>query len=100
VIVVDEPMVGLDPKGARLLKDLFRRYVKRGGTILMSTHTLEVAESMCDRIAIMQSGRILASGTMDELRLQTASGDASLEDLFLRLTGGFRERQLDTILGP
>jgi ABC-2 type transport system ATP-binding protein len=100
VIVVDEPMVGLDPKGARLLKDLFRRYVKRGGTILMSTHTLEVAESMCDRIAIMQSGRILANGTMDELRLQTASGDASLEDLFLRLTGGFRERQLDAILGP
>jgi ABC-2 type transport system ATP-binding protein len=99
VIVVDEPMVGLDPKGARLLKDLFRQYVNRGGTILMSTHTLEVAESMCDRIAIMQSGRILASGTMDQLRSQTASGNASLEDLFLRLTGGFRERQLDAILG-
>jgi ABC-2 type transport system ATP-binding protein len=98
VIVVDEPMVGLDPKGARLLKDLFRQYVNRGGTVLMSTHTLEVAESMCDRIAIMQSGRILALGTMDELREQTASGDASLEDLFLRVTGGFHERQLDTIL--
>jgi ABC-2 type transport system ATP-binding protein len=98
VIVVDEPMVGLDPKGARLLKDLFRRYVNRGGTILMSTHTLEVAESMCDRIAIMQGGRILAQGTMNELREQTASGDASLEDLFLRLTGGFREHQLDSIL--
>jgi ABC-2 type transport system ATP-binding protein len=64
----------------------------------MSTHTLEVAESMCDRIAILQSGRILAQGTMDELREQTASGDASLEDLFLRLTGGFREHQLDSIL--
>ena len=98
VIVVDEPMVGLDPKGARLLKDLFRQYVNRGGTILMSTHTLEVAESMCDRIAILQSGRILAQGTMDELREQTASGGASLEDLFLRLTGGFREHQLDSIL--
>jgi ABC-2 type transport system ATP-binding protein len=98
VIVVDEPMVGLDPKGARLLKDLFRQYVNRGGTILMSTHTLEVAESMCDRIAILQSGRILAQGTMDELREQTASGDASLEDLFLRLTGGFREHPLDSIL--
>ena len=98
VIVVDEPMVGLDPKGARMLKDLFRQYVNRGGTILMSTHTLEVAESMCDRIAIMQSGRILACGTMDELREQTESGNASLEDLFLRLTGGFHERQLDTIL--
>ena len=98
VIVVDEPMVGLDPKGARLLKDLFRQYVDRGGTVLMSTHTLEVAESMCDRIAIMQGGRILAQGTMAELREQTASGDSSLEDLFLRLTGGFRDHQLDTIL--
>ena len=98
VIVVDEPMVGLDPKGARLLKDLFRQYVNRGGTILMSTHTLEVAEGMCDRIAIMQSGRILARGTMAELREQTASGDSSLEDLFLRLTGGFRDHHLDAIL--
>ncbi len=98
VIVVDEPMVGLDPKGARLLKDLFRQYVDRGGTVLMSTHTLEVAEGMCDRIAIMQSGRILAQGTMAQLREQTASGDSSLEDLFLRLTGGFRDHQLDTIL--
>jgi ABC-2 type transport system ATP-binding protein len=98
VIVVDEPMVGLDPKGARLLKDLFRQYVDRGGTVLMSTHTLEVAECMCDRIAIMQAGRILAQGTMAELREQTASGDSSLEDLFLRLTGGFRDHQLDTIL--
>jgi ABC-2 type transport system ATP-binding protein len=98
VIVVDEPMVGLDPKGARLLKDLFRQYVNRGGTILMSTHTLEVAEGMCDRIAIMQNGRIRAHGTMADLRVQTESGDASLEELFLRLTGGLRERQLDPIL--
>jgi ABC-2 type transport system ATP-binding protein len=98
VIVVDEPMVGLDPKGARLLKDLFRQFVNRGGTILMSTHTLEVAEGMCDRIAIMQAGRILAHGTMADLREQTESGDASLEDLFLRLTGGLREHQLDPIL--
>src|SRR5215207_1309851 len=64
VIVVDEPMVGLDPKSARLLKDLFRHFVDRGGTVLMSTHTLEIAETMCDRIAIMQGGRIAASGTM------------------------------------
>jgi ABC-2 type transport system ATP-binding protein len=98
VIVVDEPMVGLDPKGMRLLKDLFRQFVRRGGTVLMSTHTLEVAEAMCDRIAIMHRGRILAQGTMADLREQTASGDSSLEDLFLRLTGGLRERQLDAIL--
>ncbi len=98
VIVVDEPMVGLDPKGMRLLKDLFRQFVNRGGTVLMSTHTLEVAEGMCDRIAIMHRGRILAQGTMADLREQTASGDSSLEDLFLRLTGGLRDRQLDAIL--
>jgi ABC-2 type transport system ATP-binding protein len=98
VIVVDEPMVGLDPKGMRLLKDLFRQFVKRGGTVLMSTHTLEVAEGMCDRIAIMHGGRILAQGTMADVREQTASGDSSLEDLFLRLTGGLRDQQLDAIL--
>ena len=97
VIVVDEPMVGLDPKSARLLKDLFREFVDRGGTVLMSTHTLEVAESMCDRIAIIQGGRIVACGTMDELRVQHAAGDASLEDLFLRLTGGTAERELGVV---
>ncbi len=100
VIVVDEPMVGLDPKGARLLKDLFRQFVQRGGTVLMSTHTLEVAEALCDRVAIMQGGRILARGTMSELREQNASGATSLEDLFLRLTGGLRDQQLDAILEP
>jgi ABC-2 type transport system ATP-binding protein len=98
VIVVDEPMVGLDPKGARLLKDLFRQFVDRGGTVLMSTHTMEVAEVMCDRIAIVYRGTIAAQGTMDDLRRQTASGDATLEDLFLRLTGGITDHQLDAIL--
>ena len=57
VIVVDEPMVGLDPKSARLLKDMFRQFVNRGGTVLMSTHTLEIAEAMCDRIAIVHGGQ-------------------------------------------
>ena len=99
VIVVDEPMVGLDPKGARLLKDLFRQFVDRGGTVLMSTHTLEVAEAVCDRMAIMHHGRIRALGTMDDMRQQTAAGDSSLEDLFLRLTGGLRDGQLDSALG-
>jgi ABC-2 type transport system ATP-binding protein len=97
-IVVDEPMVGLDPKGARLLKALFREFVNRGGTVLMSTHTLEVAEAMCDRIAIIQRGKIVACGTMAELREQTASGNASLEDLFLRLTGGATMRELAQVL--
>jgi ABC-2 type transport system ATP-binding protein len=98
VIVVDEPMIGLDPRSARLLKDLFRQFVDRGGTVLMSTHTLEVAETMCDRIAIMHGGKIIASGTMSELQTQTSSEHLGLEDLFLKLTGGMREHQLDTIL--
>ena len=98
LIIVDEPMVGLDPKSARLLKDLFRQFVDLGGTVLMSTHTLEVAEIMCDRIAIVYRGRIAAQGTMAELRQQTESGDMSLEDLFLKLTGGHREHRLDAVL--
>lgn len=98
VIVVDEPMVGLDPKAARLLKDIFRQFVDRGGTVLMSTHTLEVAEAMCQRIAIIQQGKIVAQGTMEELRQQTAAGDASLEDLFLKLTGGPVMRELVAVL--
>ena len=98
VIVVDEPMVGLDPRSARLLKDLFRQFVDRGGTVLMSTHTLEVAESMCDRIAIIHGGRIAVHGTMAEVQEQTASEDLGLEDLFLKLTGGMLTHQLDSIL--
>jgi ABC-2 type transport system ATP-binding protein len=98
-IVVDEPMVGLDPKGARLLKDIFRQFVERGGTVLMSTHTLEVAEAMCDQIGILQHGRIVAHGTMQEIRRQHAAGDSSLEDLFLKLTGGHAVRELVEVLG-
>ena len=99
VIVVDEPMVGLDPKAARLLKDIFRQFVEKGGTVLMSTHTLEVAEAMCDQIAIMQHGKIVAAGTMAELRTQHRAGDASLEELFLKLTGGAHAKELAEVLG-
>ena len=98
-IVVDEPMVGLDPKAARLLKDIFRQFVGRGGTVLMSTHTLEVAEAMCDRVAIVQHGKIVAAGTVAELRRQQSAGDASLEDMFLKLTGGAHVRDLVEVLG-
>ncbi len=97
-IVVDEPLVGLDPKGARLLKDIFREFVERGGTVFMSTHTLEVAQAVCDRIAIIQEGNIVAQGTIDELREQTAAGDVSLEELFLKLTGGPAMRELASVL--
>lgn len=97
-IVVDEPLVGLDPKGARLLKDIFREFVERGGTVFMSTHTLEVAQALCDRIAIIQEGIIVAQGTIDELRKQTAAGDVSLEELFLKLTGEPTMRELASVL--
>jgi ABC-2 type transport system ATP-binding protein len=98
VIVVDEPMVGLDPKAARTLKDLFREYTRRGHTIMMSTHTLEVAQHMCDRIAIIRRGRIAASGTMDELQRNAESGANGLEDIFLRLTGESAARDLVEVL--
>ncbi len=97
IIVVDEPMVGLDPRAARLLKDIFRQFIERGGTVLMSTHTLEVAEAMCDQIAIIQRGKIVARGTMDELRVQH-NANGSLEDLFLKLTGGVVMRELAAVL--
>jgi ABC-2 type transport system ATP-binding protein len=91
VIVVDEPMVGLDPKGARLIKEILRAFTEQGGTVFLTTHTLEVAEALCDRLAIFYQGRVRALGTMAELRLQAATGDAEgagLEDIFLKLTGG------------
>ena len=88
LIVVDEPMVGLDPRSARLLKDLFRTFVDDGGTVFLSTHTLEVAEVLCDRIAIIKEGEIISLGTMEELRSQADAGGADLEEIFLKLTGG------------
>jgi ABC-2 type transport system ATP-binding protein len=98
VIVVDEPMVGLDPKAARILKDLFREYTRRGHTIMMSTHTLEVAESMCDRIGIIQGGKIRACGTMADLKKHAAHGGEGLEQIFLRLTGENAARELVDVL--
>ena len=99
VIVVDEPMVGLDPKGQSFLKDLFRQFCDRGGTVLMSTHTLEIAEAVCDRIAIIQKGKIVAVGTMTEIRQQTESHGQSLEQVFLKLTGGAELRSLAGVFG-
>jgi ABC-2 type transport system ATP-binding protein len=98
VIVVDEPHVGLDPKSIKILRDLFKEYTRRGHTIMMSTHTLEAAESLCDRIAIIHAGRIAACGTMDELRAGAASGGTGLEEIFLKLTGQNAARDLMDVL--
>ena len=85
VLIVDEPMVGLDPKAARLVKDIFRSQAADGTTVFMSTHSLEVAQEVCEEIAIIQSGRIIARGTADQLRDQ-AGVDGTLESVFLKLT--------------
>jgi len=99
VIIVDEPMVGLDPKGARLVKEIFKAISLKGTTIFMSTHTLEIAEEMCDRIAIIQEGKVIALGTMDELRKKVDStGDQGLESVFLVLTGGEEMREIIDVL--
>ena len=95
VLVVDEPMVGLDPKGARLIKRVFREYCANGNTIFVSTHTLEVAQELCDRIGIIVNGELLECGTMDELRSRAQTEEHNLEHIFLKLTGGegFKEAQ-------
>ena len=97
-VVVDEPMVGLDPRGARLIKDVFRRMSQHGVAILMSTHTLEVAQEMCDRISIILKGRIIARGTVDELREMAGGGDPNLTVVFLKLTGGSALQEIDEVL--
>ena len=88
LIVVDEPMVGLDPRSARLLKDLLRAFTDQGGTVFLSSHTLEVVEVLCDEIAIIHEGRRIAQGSLDELRAEVDAGDAAhLEEIFLKVTG-------------
>jgi len=96
-VLVDEPMVGLDPRGALLIKDIFRSMAKRGVAILMSTHTLEVAEEMCDRVSIIAGGRILASGTVSDLSALAGSEDERLTPIFLRLTGGSGLREIEDV---
>ncbi|HVL68726.1 MAG TPA: ABC transporter ATP-binding protein [Vicinamibacterales bacterium] len=97
-VLVDEPMVGLDPRGARLIKEVFRRMADRGVAILMSTHTLEVAQEMCDRISIILKGRIIARGTVDELRALAGADDEHLTPVFLKLTGGSGLQEIDEIV--
>ncbi|HEY0830117.1 MAG TPA: ABC transporter ATP-binding protein [Candidatus Dormibacteraeota bacterium] len=101
VLLLDEPTNGLDPRSARLVKDLLEELAARGTTVLLSTHILEVAQALCRRITIIDRGRLVATGTVDELRAQTGSAQATLEDLFLRLTAGPESRELiDRLLEP
>jgi ABC-2 type transport system ATP-binding protein len=97
-VVVDEPMVGLDPRGARLIKAVFRRMSERGVALLMSTHTLEVAEEMCDRISIILKGRIIARGSVPEIRAMGDGHDDQLTSVFLKLTGGSGLQEIDEVL--
>ena len=88
ILFLDEPTVGLDPKSAKNLKDLLRGLVNQGTTIFMSTHILEIAESMCDRVGIINQGKLITCGTMAELRKLSQQQDQTLEEIFLELTGG------------
>ncbi len=88
VLFLDEPTVGLDPKSARTLKNLLRELCDSGMTVFLSTHILEIAEQMCDRVGIIFEGDIIALGTIEELRSRGEYADKSLEDIFLELTGG------------
>ena len=82
LIIMDEPFVGLDPKAAHLLKEMMRQFCDKGGAIFFSTHVLEVAEKLCDEVAIIKGGKLIKYGTMEEVK-----GDTSLEDVFLELEG-------------
>jgi ABC-2 type transport system ATP-binding protein len=97
VLLLDEPTLGLDPSSARLLKDILRALVDRGAAVFMSTHILEIAEHMCTRVGIINQGKLIACGTMDQLRSQAQ--ETSLEDIFLKLTGGAEYRDTIRFLG-
>ncbi|MEA2999253.1 MAG: type transport system ATP-binding protein [Sphingomonadales bacterium] len=88
LLILDEPLTGLDAAMARSVKDMLQAQVKAGATVIVTTHILEVAERLADRIGIIQSGRLLAEGTLAELRQRAGSSELTLEELFLDLTGG------------
>ncbi|MEN8144944.1 MAG: ABC transporter ATP-binding protein [Gemmatimonadota bacterium] len=98
VLVIDEPMVGLDPRSAWLFKDLLRSFVDKGGTALVSTHTLELAENLADVMAVIHRGQLAAFGTLEDLRRQAASEGAGLEEIFLRITRGATDEDIERVL--
>jgi ABC-2 type transport system ATP-binding protein len=96
LLIIDEPMVGLDPKSARIVKELFKRKAEEGSTIFLSTHSLEIAEELCHRIAIITNGTLHIIGTMEELRKKAGKEeqDIDLEEIFLQLTGAWEMQQV------
>lgn len=94
LLVIDEPMVGLDPKAARLVKEIFKKKADEGTAIFLSTHSLEIAEELCHRIAIISHGRLLTIGDMESLRREAGKTDSGLEDIFLELTGAWELQQV------
>jgi ABC-2 type transport system ATP-binding protein len=97
VLFLDEPTVGLDPRSARLIKDILVQLKERGTAVMFSTHILEIAERMCDRVIIINKGQIVAAGTLAELRSRS-HGQGSLEDIFLNLTGGAEYAEIADVL--
>jgi ABC-2 type transport system ATP-binding protein len=87
LLILDEPLNALDPRSARIVKDFLQKLKRQGVTTIMSTHILEIAQAVCDRIAIMYQGKLLALGNMDELRRLASLPNSELEDIFLKLTG-------------
>lgn len=94
VLLMDEPTVGLDPRSARLLKDVLQEMARQGAAVFLSTHILEIAERMCHRVGILKEGRLIAQGNPEELRRQVGGEGESLEDIFLELTGGSEDAAL------
>lgn len=94
VILLDEPTVGLDPRSARLLKDVLQEMARQGAAVFLSTHILEIAERMCHRVGILKEGRLIAQGSPEELRQKVGHGEESLEDIFLELTGSPEDIEL------
>ncbi len=95
LFLMDEPFEGVDAVGARLMKDILLEQVRRGATVFLTSHVLEVVERLCDEVAIINRGKLVIQGTMDDLRRQTSGGASTLEDIFVRVVGA--ERHTETL---
>jgi len=94
LLILDEPLMGLDARSSKILKELIARHTKRGGAVIFSTHIMEIAEKMCDRVGIINRGKLVGEGTVDELRKLVRGAEGSLEEIFLKVTeqeAGIRE---------